>query len=47
LLREAVFLQCALGRQTGQLADLSWKRMDELFDVPERFRRQIEQQAKV
>jgi hypothetical protein len=47
LLREAVFLQCALGRQTGQLAELSWKRMDELFDVPERFRRQIEQQAKV
>jgi hypothetical protein len=47
LLREAVFLQCALGRQAGPLAELSWKRMDVLFAAPDRFRRHVERQAKV
>jgi hypothetical protein len=45
LLREAVFLQCALGRQMGTLADLSWERMDGLFPASDRFRRVIERQA--
>ena len=45
LLREAVFLQCALGRQQGKLAELSWERMDSLFRSPDRFRRAIEEQA--
>jgi hypothetical protein len=47
LLREAVFLQCALGRQKGRLADLSWSRIGELFGDPERFRRAVERQARV
>jgi hypothetical protein len=42
LLREAVFLQCALGRQEGPLADVSWREMDRLFRSPDRFRRAIE-----
>ncbi len=42
LLREAIFLQCALGRQEGQLADLSWDGMDRLFRSPDLFRRAIE-----
>ena len=45
LLREAVFLQCALGRQTGPLAELAWERMGSLFRAPDRFRRAIEEQA--
>jgi len=45
LLREAVFLQCTLGRQEGPLADLAWKRMESLFRAPDRFRRAIEEQA--
>jgi hypothetical protein len=45
LLREAVFLQCTLGRQRGGLAELAWERMDTLFRAPERFRRAIEEQA--
>lgn len=45
LLREAVFLQCSLGRQVGPLAELSWDRAEELFgaESADRFRRQIEQ----
>ncbi len=42
LLREAVFLQCTLGRQQGPLADASWSEMDGLFRSPDRFRRAIE-----
>ncbi len=42
LLREAVFLQCALGRQQGPLADASWEGLDRLFRSPDRFRRAIE-----
>jgi hypothetical protein len=47
LLREAVFLQCALGRQTGPLANLAWERMDKLFKAPDRFRREISSQAEI
>jgi len=47
LLREAVYLQCALGRQTSRLGELAWDRMEELFRSPERFRRAIETQAAV
>jgi hypothetical protein len=42
LLREAVFLQCALGRQEGPLSDASQRQMDRLFRSAERFRRAIE-----
>jgi hypothetical protein len=42
LLREAVFLQCALGRQQGSLADRSVQDLDRLFRSPDRFRRAIE-----
>lgn len=44
LLREAVFLQCVLGRQRGPLADASWSELDHLFRSPHRFRRAIELQ---
>ncbi len=47
ILREAVFLQCALGRQVGPLAELSWERMDGLLPSADRFRRVIERQAGV
>lgn len=45
LLREAVYLQCVLGRQSSRLGELSWTRLPELFRSPERFRRAIEMQA--
>ena len=41
LLREAIFLQSALGRQKGAFADMAWREMDRLFKAPERFRREI------
>jgi hypothetical protein len=47
LLREAVYLQCALGRQPSRLGELSWNRMADLFRSPDRFRRAIEMQAEV
>jgi len=47
LLREAIFLQCALGRQPGPLADLALQRMDKLFKAPERFEREISFQAEI
>jgi hypothetical protein len=43
LLREAVYIQCVLGRQRGPLADASWEALDRLFKAPDRFRRAIEQ----
>jgi hypothetical protein len=43
-LREAVFLQCTLGRQQGRLADASWTALDRLFAAPDPFRRAIEEQ---
>jgi hypothetical protein len=42
LLREAVFLQCALGRQDGDLAERSLRELGRLFRSPDRFRRAIE-----
>lgn len=45
LLREAVYLQCALGRQTSRLGELAWERMGSLFKSPDRFRRAIEMRA--
>lgn len=45
LLREAVFLQCALGRQPGALGELSWQRLPELVRDADRFRRAIEIEA--
>jgi hypothetical protein len=41
LLREAIYLQCALGRQQGPLADASWSALDRLVRSPDRFRREI------
>lgn len=43
LLREAVFVQCALGRQEGALADTSLERMTKLLRSPDPFRRAIEE----
>jgi hypothetical protein len=45
LLREATYLQCALGRQPGPLADLAWTRLDQLFAAPDRFRAAIVHRA--
>ena len=47
LLREALYLQCALGRQTGKLAELSLSRMSQLLEYPEQFERAIELRASV
>lgn len=45
LLKEAVYLQCALGRQPGALADMSLDRLPDLFPSPGRFERSIRRQA--
>ena len=45
LLKEAVYLQCALGRQPGPLADMAMARIGELFPSPGRFERHIRRQA--
>lgn len=42
ILREAIFLQCALGRQTGALAEAADARIASLFREPERFQRAID-----
>jgi len=47
VLREAVFLQCRLGRQSSSLAEQCWEAMDGLFKAPDRFRREIAHQAEV
>ncbi len=47
LLREAVYLQCALGKQQGPLAELSIERMSLFFKHPEQFQRAIELRASV
>jgi hypothetical protein len=47
LLREAVYLQCALGRQPRGLGELAWDRAPQLFRSADRFRRAIETQAAV
>ncbi len=41
ILREAVFLQCALGQQTTEMGSLAWKNMDSIMNSPNRFRREI------
>jgi hypothetical protein len=47
LLREAVYLQCALGRQQSRLGELAWNLMPDLFRSPDRFQRAIETQSEV
>lgn len=47
LLREATYLQCALGRQPGGLGELSWAAMPALFRSPERFQLAIQTQDEV
>ena len=47
LLRQAIFLQCRLGRQTSPLALHAFASMDRLFKKPDRFRRQIDEQGQV
>ncbi|HEY0706921.1 MAG TPA: hypothetical protein VGG33_08995 [Polyangia bacterium] len=48
LLREAVYLQCALGRQPGPLGELAWNQMEALFKAAApRFRMAIETRALV
>ncbi len=47
LLREAIYLQCALGKQCGRLAELSLERMPLLLKQPEQFQRAIELRASV
>lgn len=45
LLREAIYIQCTLGRQSSPLAELAWASADRLFADPERFREAITQRA--
>jgi hypothetical protein len=47
MLREAIFLQCALGAQPGPLAEMARSRVTELFKRPERFLGEIGDQAKI
>lgn len=47
LLREAVYLQCALGRQPGPMADMAMERIGDLFASPGSFERHIRRQAAV
>ena len=45
LLREAIYLQCALGAQHGALAEASLSAADRLFRAGDRFLRAIDRQA--
>jgi hypothetical protein len=47
MLKEAVLLQCALGPQPGALADLSRKRIAEVFKRPDKFLDEIGAQSKI
>lgn len=47
MLKEAILLQCALGAQTGPLADLSRVSIGKVFKRPERFLEEIGDQAKI
>jgi hypothetical protein len=47
LLREAIYLQCALGRQPGPLGEQSWEQLPRLFERPDAFRRAIDVQARI
>jgi hypothetical protein len=43
VLREAIFLQCSLGKQPGALATMALERLNSSFKHPERFRQEISQ----
>ncbi len=45
LLREAVYLQCGLGRQESPMAQAAQQCMESLFQSPKRFLRAIQRQA--
>jgi hypothetical protein len=45
LLKQAIFLQAALGRQPGDLADMAWAAAPRLFRDGKRFQRAIERVA--
>jgi hypothetical protein len=45
MLREAVYLQCALGQQHNALGAWAWEAMPALFKKPDSFRRAIEERA--
>lgn len=45
LLKEAVYLMCALGRQRGEMGERAWLMMDGHFRDPGRFVREIERRA--
>lgn len=47
MLKEAVLLQCALGPQPGPLAELSRKRIGEVFKRPDKFLNEIGEQSKI
>lgn len=47
LLREAVYLQCALGRQPGVLANYAWENMSKVVSNPDRFRKEIGSQSAI
>lgn len=47
LLREAIFLLCALGPQPGPIAELAWRSIDRLVDQPHRFKREIGRQLRL
>jgi hypothetical protein len=45
VLREALLLECRLGRQLGPMSDLAEARMDSLFAEPDTIRRAIDQRG--
>lgn len=47
LLREAIYLQCALGRQPGPLGELAFKALPTLFKAPDGFRQAIEHRRSI
>jgi len=47
VLREAIYLQCGLGRQEGRLAQLCFERLAKLVKYPDQFLRAIEQRQSV
>ncbi len=47
LVKEAVYLQCALGRQPGELGDYTWEYMRTAVLNPDRFRREIASQSAI
>ena len=45
LLKDAVYLMCALGRQPCVLGEHAWSKIPDLFDEPGRFQRAVERNA--